>query len=212
MAQTRLILASRSQRRASLLRHAGYLFTQRVPPFADPDQPVQSRDLDPEDLAIQLATKKALSVLKILNLQKYDRTLVLGADTICVANGGELIGQPANREQARKFILGFVKCTHQVVTGIALVSNQSNEVQDLADTTTVEFGQINSTQVEKYLESEAWRGKAGAYNLIDRQAAGWPITVRGDPATVVGLPIRILQPLLAHWSVWPDGAGRSASP
>jgi len=52
--------------------------------------------------------------------------------------------------------------------------------------------------MQQYLDEEAWRGKAGAYNLQDRIDAGWPIKCEGDPSTVMGLPMRRLRELFGH--------------
>jgi len=48
---------------------------------------------------------------------------------------------------------------------------------------------IDDDEIEAYLESEMWRGKAGAYNITERLAAGWPITFTGDETSIVGLPM-----------------------
>ena len=63
------------------------------------------------------------------------------------------------------------------------------------DQATVTWGDIDMSEVDQYIDSEQWRGKAGGYNLQDRIDAGWPITCAGDPATVMGLPMRRLHEL-----------------
>jgi predicted house-cleaning NTP pyrophosphatase (Maf/HAM1 superfamily) len=55
--------------------------------------------------------------------------------------------------------------------------------------------------LEHYLNTDGWIGKAGGYNLTDRQHAGWPITVEGDPATVMGLPMNRLVGVLAGYGI-----------
>ena len=94
--------------------------------------------------------------------------------------------------------------THRVITGVAMMNAiqgsgdpVSSRNQSFADTATVRFGGLTDEQLTDYLAKGDWRGKAGGYNLFDRQSAGWPITVQGDPTTVVGLPMRRLMPLLA---------------
>jgi septum formation protein len=62
----------------------------------------------------------------------------------------------------------------------------------------VTVGPIPETEITAYLDSGQWRGKAGAYNLAERLQAGWPISVEGDPGTVMGLPmVRLAERLRA---------------
>jgi len=62
----------------------------------------------------------------------------------------------------------------------------------VADRAVVRVGPISDEQIEAYVASGEWRGKAGAYNLSERIEAGWPIECLGDPTTVMGLPMRRL--------------------
>src|SRR5690606_29069396 len=101
-------------------------------------------------------------------------SLVLTADTLCVDGGGELIGQPGDRADARRMLAGFRDRTHEVVTGVALLGPGEAEPTTFADTAAVRFGSISDAMLEAYLDSGEWRGKAGGYNLVDRQRDGWP--------------------------------------
>lgn len=201
MSKVKLILASRSPRRAKLLRDAGYTFEQVDPPFEDPPQPPQSSSAI--DLAMELAASKGASAKECL--ANDDRAVILAADTICVGVGGQLIGQPADRENARAMINGFVNEPHDVVSGVALIpiGFGGTAVESFADVATVRFGHLSDNQIEEYLDSGQWQGKAGGYNLFDRQSDGWPVTVDAecDPGTVVGLPMRKLVPALDRWSI-----------
>ncbi len=194
------ILASQSPRRAQLLREAGFDVEQRSPPFADPDQPPEHlRGHEAEHYATSLALDKAMS----LRVQFSKPALILAADTICVDEAGLLVGKPVDAAHARAMLLGFVNRSHRVITGVALVqvvvdeeSHNQPPPHCFADTAVVRFGAISDRQLDEYLVGDDWRGKAGGYNLFDRQAAGWPIDVEGDPTTVVGLPMRRLMPML----------------
>jgi len=188
---TRLILGSRSPRRAQLLREAGYAFEQQTPPFDDTGhRPLAA---PPGDQAIMLATEKARS----LRLVAAPEAVLLCADTLCVDAAGQTLGKPASRDEARNMIRSFVNRDHIVATGVAL-SDLTCRLHTFADAATVRFGAVTDAQIEAYLNTGAWADKAGGYNLFDRQAEGWPITVIGDPTTVVGLPMRRLTPLLAE--------------
>ncbi|MFA9479796.1 nucleoside triphosphate pyrophosphatase [Phycisphaerales bacterium AB-hyl4] len=193
-----LILASRSARRAQLLRDAGYAFEQRTPPFDDPPQPTAT---DPahsaEQIASDLARQKAMSLHEHLPTP----AVVLAADTICVDGDGRLIGQPTDADDAQRMIEHFADATHTVVSGVAVVGPGDERPSCFADTATVHVGPIDVERVRAYIASDQWRGKAGGYNLFERQAAGWPIRVEGDPTTVVGLPMRGVVRLLEAYGV-----------
>ena len=106
-------------------------------------------------------------------------------------------------------IRSFADDTHAVVTGVAIVDS-AGEPTVFHDTATVTLRGLSDAAIDAYLDTDAWRGKAGGYNLFDRQGAGWPITVTGDPATVVGLPMRLLTAALRHRGVVPR-AGKKVS-
>ena len=204
----RLILASQSPRRAQLLRDAGYTFVQQSPPFADPDQPPEHLPHslhEAEQYATTLALQKARSQAWHLFLV-VGPTVILAADTLCVTcggtsgGGGELIGKPRDRDDARAMLTSFANGVHAVVTGVALLGVGPEDAGPItfADTAHVSVGELTDALLEPYLTSGGWQGKAGAYNLFDRQADGWPITVQGDRATVVGLPMGKLVERLAY--------------
>jgi len=190
-----LILASQSPRRKQLLAEAGFTFEQRSPPFADPDQPPgHLRGHEAEAYAASLAEQKARSLSPLID----GPALILAADTICVDALGELVGKPLDRGHAREMVRSFIEAEHRVITGVALLSvgDDAPTMQSFADVASVRFGSISDAQLDDYLATDDWQGKAGGYNLFDRQAAGWPIEVVGDPATVVGLPMARLAGLL----------------
>lgn len=198
----RLILASKSPRRAALLREAGFIFEQVTPRYDDPPAPRGDGQQTAQDLAGELAMHKAQSLAGHV---QSDR-LLLAADTICVNEMGELIGQPSSRADAKQMIQSFVNRTHDVVTGVALLHEAEGQTMCFADTAVVLFGDLSDAQLDAYLDTQQWHGKAGGYNLFDRQRDGWPITVEGDPTTVVGLPMQRLSRLLPQFGVHPRSA------
>ncbi len=207
MPPPRLILASRSPRRAALLREAGYAFEQMDPPFDDPPHPEVRAGATPGDLAAGLAQEKAMSLARWLrDRRESGRFIILAADTICIGADGRLIGQPADRDEARRILQGFEGCDHEVVTGVALCDVSGGRCESFSDAAVVAFGKLSEPQIEEYLASGAWRGKAGGYNLFDRQQAGWPVrcAAGGDPTTVVGLPMGKLRAALRRWGGPPE--------
>lgn len=202
----RLILASRSPRRAALLAEAGYAFEQRKPPFDDTghdDHPGQS----PRDWAITLARRKAQSC----SGPAFEDAVVLCADTVCVDPRGRAIGKPATREAALNMIRGFVNTDHDIITAVALRA-ADGAVTAFADAATASFGPIDDDTIDAYLNTDQWADKAGGYNLFDRQAASWPITVTGDPTTVVGLPMERLSAILPTMGIEPSIANSAQPP
>jgi len=192
-----LILASRSARRASLLDKAGYEFTQTEPPYQDPPHPNDDQgSQSPQAVAAELARLKALS------LPSEKNVLFLAADTLIVHENGELAGTPETADQARQMIRRMLECTHQVVTGVAL-RMEDQLIDNFADTADVTISSVDDRTLDAYLATGDWRGKAGGYNLFERQAAGWPIKVTGDETTVVGLPMQQLLPRLNDLGIKP---------
>lgn len=228
MSQPRLILASRSPRRAQLMREAGYQFEQAEPAFADPAQPeVEEGFADPAGHAVELAVRKAESLREILadhdaSLADGSQvTILISADTICVGVDGSLIGQPVDAEDARRMIRSFADAVHDVVTGVALLrmrgSSRRTTADDLitfAEIVPVTFGPLDDVALNTYIATNQWKGKAGGYNLFDRQAAGWPIMTPAncDATAVVGLPMRKLEAALARWGVRSNSNATSRAP
>ncbi len=207
----RLILASRSPRRAELLRDAGFSFEVRTPPFDDPPQPDTPEDGDTPALAVRLATAKAQSLAKSLEKpgeSQTPRAVILAADTLCIDAHGRPLGKPQTRDQLLNMLRGFVDRTHRVTTGVCLLAWPDQIQSAFADTAHVHWGPVHEEDLQAYADTDAWAGKAGGYNFHDRVAAGWPVTADGDPATVVGLPMAALVPRLAEFGVTPGVAAR----
>ena len=76
---------------------------------------------------------------------------------------------------------------------MALIEADTGRRHLFAESARVTFGALGNAEIDRYVSSGAWRGKAGGYNLSERLAAGWPITYRGDATTIMGLPMRALR-------------------
>jgi len=206
-----LILASRSARRAQLLQQAGYRFVQVTPPFHDPPQPRTPTTERPDALAANLALQKACSLVHDNSLSNYPDAVILAADTIAVSPAGALLGQPHNRDHAQQMLGMLINATHRVYTGVAIVDHNGDQVvRPFADWAQVQFGIVPQAQLITYLASRCWQGKAGGYHLFDLNP-DWPWSVVGDPATVVGLPLKKLTPHLAPWSTLQPATGDTTS-
>jgi len=200
-----LILASRSPRRARLLREAGFEIEQQQSPFDDPLTP-ESTGQTPEQLAVDLARRKAEALWRTLPHDNDDsdrgpQRVVLAADTLAIApDRRTLLGTPHTRAEAEAMIRSFLHADHEVITGVCLLADRHEPVA-FADAARVRLGGVSDEQLTSYLDTGDWSDKAGGYNLVDRQRAGWPITTQGDPTTIVGLPMRRLVEVLQTFGV-----------
>lgn len=165
----------------------------------------------PREWVAALAYLKASAGAVIASGAVTERTWVLGADTACVS-GEEMIGTPHNVDEARAMMRTFRDTEHEVVTGVALIELEPGVPQTIvpvrrsffSTSALVRWGSVGDDEIERYLASGQWQGKAGGYNLRERLEAGWPITFAGDPTGVMGLPmealLRKLEVLRRAWS------------
>lgn len=190
-----LYLASRSPRRLQMLKDAG--FDPVVINSGFDDSQLQPKvGASPGQWVESLARLKAEAAEEVLAHQGTAGGTILGADTVCVI-AGRIEGQPRDREDARRILHALRYRHHTTITGVAILPLSGRTRLLFHDVAGVRVGHINDDLIEGYLDSGGWQGKAGAYNLSERVAAGWPIVCEGDPATVMGLPMRRLIPVLA---------------
>jgi len=190
-------LASRSPRRRQMLAQAGASVCVR--PAEIDDGSLTPGCVRPIHWAMALAYLKARCVADSLRLEQGAAAsgTVLAADTICVHRGC-ILGQPADADEARAMLIRMRGDTHETITGVCVLSLSDRRRWILADRAFVHYGPVSDAAIDSYLESGQWRGKAGAYNLRERVEAGWPVWCDGDPATVMGLPLKRLEPWLAR--------------
>lgn len=195
-------LASRSPRRRQILTDAGIEHHASHPGLDDGE--LKPGTVPARRWAMALAYLKAASAARTRS--DTDPAIVLGADTVVVKRIGastRLIGQPRDLEDACDILRLLREGEHEVVTGVALLEPATGRRELFADAAVVRVGPLSDEAIAEYLATGQWRGKAGGYNLSERIAAGWPITAEGDPATVMGLPIRALIPRLAAFATKP---------
>lgn len=184
---TPLILASASPRRRQLLLEAGYDF-QVIVPSATAECGVCSRETPPE-LVARLARQKAEDVAKRLT-----EGLVIGCDTL-VECRGQMLGKPKNREHAGEMLRFMRGREHSVYSGLCLWLLPQEEVHVQVDRTRLQMIELTDSEIDSYLDTNLWEGKAGAFGLQDR--LGWIEIVEGSESNVVGLPMELLTTMLA---------------
>ena len=190
-----LWLASASPRRRWLLEEAG-IDTRIMPPALD-DGKLDPQSRRAEAWVMAMAHLKARSAAEELRReQPAARGRVLGADTVCVIENERILGQPVDEAAARTMLYQLRRNEHRTLTGVCLLDLETGAREIFCDTAHVRVGEVTDEMIESYIASGEWRGKAGAYNLSERIAAGWPIDCDGDPATVMGLPMMRLRAML----------------
>ena len=172
----RLILASASPRRLDLLGQVG-IAPHAVAP-AEIDESPLAREL-PRACALRLAEAKAAAVWA------SPEDVVLAADTV-VAVGRRMLGKPADAAEAARFLTLLSGRRHRVVTGIAV--RRGDRQWGRAVETAVRFRRLDAGEIEAYLASREWEGKAGGY-AIQGRAGGFVPWIGGSYSNVVGLPL-----------------------
>lgn len=184
-----LILASKSPRRAQLLKEAGIPFTV-VPSEVDESQ-FSAQGLAAEELARQLALAKAKSVAS-----RFPAKLVLGADTL-VDCQGQIIGKPADLADAEAILKKLFAFPHQVITGVALLRIRDHTEVVECDVTTVYPRPMTASDIKQLLETGTWKGKAGAYAIQDG-GDRFVEKLEGSLSNVIGLPMELLDKLMGR--------------
>lgn len=186
----RLILASQSPRRHSLLRDIGVPFTV-VPSGADE----ATTGGDARELARSNAEAKVRGASLPSSLEPG--AFVLGTDTLVTVDR-VVMGKPASAGEARGMLAALVGRTHQVVSGVALLRRpgrgpigRPEAFRAGVAVTEVTFESLDRAQMEAYLASGEWKGKAGAY-AVQGLAGVFVSGVRGEYSNVVGLPLCLL--------------------
>ena len=177
MAHAALVLASSSPRRLALLRQVG-IEPDRVDPPAVDETP-RAREL-PLPCALRLAETKVRAAHAA-----HPDAFVLAADTV-VACGRRILDQTESVEAAGRALALLSGRRHRVWTAVA-VAPPAGEVRLKTELTQVRFKRLEAAEIERYLASGEWRGKAGAY-AIQGRAEAFVLALNGSYSNVVGLP------------------------
>ncbi len=176
----RLILASASPRRLSLLGRVG------VAPDAVRPADIDETPLDgetPRQTVERLAAAKAQAATAEAGC---DGAWILAADTI-VAAGRRILGKPADADEARAFLTLLSGRQHRVMTAVCLIAPDGKQSARLSETF-VRFKRLEAAEIDAYLESGEWDGKAGAY-AVQGIAEAFVTRLNGSWSGVVGLPL-----------------------
>lgn len=189
-ANPRLILASASPRRAELLRQHGYDFEVIVSNFDE--STLLDSSLPPGGLAETLSLYKAQEVQ-----HRVENGWILSGDTVAHMQG-RIFGKPEDRDHAKEILSSLAGTTHEVITGVTLLDAQSGKHITKHDVTRVIMRTLSDHEIEQYLDTNAWEGKAGAYGIQDHGDA-FVDRIEGSFTNVVGFPMELIANMLQEW-------------
>lgn len=188
-----IILASGSPRRKMLLEWAEVKFKVMV---SDIDETF-SEEMPPAEVAVSIARNKNEAIVEQLKDELLN-SIVLSADTIVVLDQ-EIIGKPANREEAIAIIQKLSGKTHQVITAVNL--RDAERDVHFYDTTEVVFNELTPEQIVHYVDQYKPYDKAGAYAIQEWIGVVGIHAIYGDFYNVMGLPVsKVLKVLKEDFS------------
>lgn len=191
----KVILASGSPRRRELLTNLGVEFEVVVSGEAE-----DSTESNPAKLAEELGRLKAEAVARL-----HPEAVIIAADTV-VAQGDLLLAKPADARENADFIRALAGRTHQVYTGVSVISPAGH--WEGVERTDVTFRPLSEPEIQFYAQSGEGLDKAGGYGI---QGVGMALVLRvqGDYSNIVGFPLDLVIRLLrkAGVAVWNDAQG-----
>jgi septum formation protein len=177
-----LVLASGSPRRRQLLEQLGLALLVAPSDVDETPKPGERAG----DYARRIAAEKCAAVADArARTHAASKLAVLAADTIVVLDG-EILGKPADETAARAMLERLAGRRHQVITATAI--RLGDQLVERAVSTTVSMRSLTPAEVEAYIGSGEWRGKAGGY-AIQGIAGAFVSDVRGSHTNVIGLPL-----------------------
>lgn len=194
----KLVLGSGSPRRLELLAQLGVVPHDIRPPDIDE---TPARGELPRPYCQRMAREKAAAVVAAAD------EIVLCADTT-VALGRRILGKPADAGEAAQFLYAMSGRRHRVITAIAVKAGDRLWERDVV--TTVQMKRLSDAEVNGYLATGDWQGKAGGYGIQGPAGAFLP-WIQGSFSAVMGLPVAETATLLsaAGWPLWQDPEGRA---
>lgn len=176
----KIILASNSPRRRELLGGLDIDYEVKVLPDIAEDYP---DDLPTEQVAEYISREKAAAYKSLLD----EDELVLTADTIVVVEG-QVLGKPTDEADARRMLRLLSGKTHQVITGVTLLSRRQEK--SFSVSTDVTFKTLTDEEISYYVEKYRPLDKAGAYGIQEWIGYIGVTELRGSYFNVMGLPVQ----------------------
>ncbi|MBP3924785.1 septum formation protein Maf [bacterium] len=184
----KIVLASNSPRRRKIMKEqTDYYFEVKPSPYEEK----HTTTVFSYDYIENLAYNKAFAVVELL---KGEDVLVVGADTVVVL-GDEILGKPADKEEALTMLKKLSGKTHKVVTSIAVINCKDSHCEIQSTTSEVEFSNLDDEQIRFYIEKFKPFDKAGSYG-IQELPEGYIKEFRGSLENIIGLCPKTLKNLI----------------
>ncbi len=175
-----VLLASGSPRRSQILGMMGVVFEVTGSGVADEEAYIDATDLDASLRRLAVAKAKGVS-------ERRPNAVVLGADTIVVADGA-VLGKPKDKDDARRMLRLLSGRRHTVITAVALLCGEVGFNESSAIRTNVFFRALEEEEIELYLSFPEYADKAGAY-AVQGGAMTFIDGIEGCYYNVMGLPV-----------------------
>jgi septum formation protein len=175
-----IILASASPRRQDLLKHLGIPFKVEVRPV---DENNFGSEMSAEEVALTLSRKKA-NAFKREDMAN-DQLLITADTVVCLEN--ELLGKPANRQEAVDILLKLSGKKHEVITGVCIRTLERET--NFSVSTSVYFKKLRKDEIDYYVDHFKPYDKAGAYGIQEWIGYIGIEKIEGSFYNVMGLPV-----------------------
>ena len=185
MTKIKFILASSSPQRKKLLETIGIIPDDIVPANIDE---TPKKNEKPKDFALRMSKEKGLSVAKN-NLNSF----ILSGDTI-VAAGRRIIGKPSSKNEAEKILKLLSGRRHRVLSAFTLIKPGGSEITKVV-VSRVKFSRLSDKEINEYLDTNEWQGKAGGYAIQGRASSFVP-WLSGSYTGVMGFPMNEIKNVL----------------
>ena len=177
----RLILASASPQRKTLLEGLGLAFEVIPSSVEEDDHP----EADPLQRSKDLARLKAQDIAK-----KHPGAIVIGCDTLVVSQKSELLEKPKNSAEAESMIRAQSGSTSIVHSALCVIDEDGN-TQEGVSSSSVTFKKLTEKEIDWWMKNKLWEGRSGAFQ-IDGPGQLMISRIEGDWTSVVGLPVYLL--------------------
>lgn len=189
----KIILASKSSDRNDIFKRSGIFFEVLVTNVDE--EKFKEKISDPISLVKELARAKAIYAKHEL-MKRSSHAIIIAADTIVELNG-EIIGKAKNEKEAFKMLKNLVGKKHNLITGIAITESDNPKIIIDYDITKVEFLMLSDEEINDYVKTGEWKGRAGAYSINDK-AGLFVNKINGSSSNVIGFPMHKLYLIFKH--------------
>ncbi|MHA2007520.1 MAG: Maf family protein [Promethearchaeota archaeon] len=189
----KIILASKSSDRKDIFERSGIQFEVLVTNVNE--EKFKEKIFDPISLAKELAGAK-VSYAKEELIKRGTPAIIVAADTI-VELDGSIIGKARNENEAFKMLKSLVGKTHNLITGIAITETYNSKIIIDHDITIVEFLNLIDEEIDSYIMTGEWKGRAGGYSINDK-ASLFITKINGSSSNVIGFPMHKLYLILKN--------------